>query len=228
MTTHNTHDYASHFPRRANVRVPNMSYASDVNTEGRFRAELGILVAALATGIVNAQSINTALAKSQAGLVANHRSKMGKYGRNVTVVLSGAGTPAVTVFGLDYLGQPMSENFTGAGTTPQVGKKAFKEVTSITSALVASTTISVGYGTVLGLPFAASKLHTGEEYIDQVATTDAGTFAAAVLTAQTATSGDPRGTYAPHANNVPNGARDITVICQAIEGDYHGLPHFTS
>ena len=224
MTTHNTHDVASFFPRRANLRVPNMSYSAEVDTNGKFRAELGVPVAAAAAGIFSAASINTTLVKSSSGLIA-HRDNMGRYGRNVTIVLSGAGTPTVTVFGYDYLGQPMAEQFTGNGTTPVVGKKAFKEVTAISSTLVAATTINVGYGDVLGLPYAAAAIN--EEYVDQAVPT-AGTKTPAVLTAQTATSGDPRGTYTPHASAVANGARDFVLICLAIEGDYHGLPHFTS
>lgn len=226
MTTHNTHDYPSHFPRRANMRVANMSYSADVNTEGRFRAELGVLPAAAAAGIISAQSIaSPGLTKSSAAVIAGHRANMGKYGRNLTLVLSGAGTPAITVFGLDYLGQPMSELFAGNGTTPVVGVKIFKEVTSVTAAATA-VTMNLGYGNTLGIPYAAGAIL--EEYVDQKVPADAGTKAVALLTAQTATSVDPRGTYIPHTNNIPNGARDITLICQAIEGDYHGLAHFTS
>lgn len=224
MTTQNTHDYADHFPRRANLRVPNMEFCTDVDANGKVRMELGKPVAALATGIVNTASIATALVKSTSVIVANHRSKMGRYGRNVTVVLSGAGTPAIEVFGLDYLGQPMSEQFTGAGTTPVVGKKAFKQVLSVSAAATA-VTMKVGYGDLLGLPYAVAAIT--EEYVDQAVPT-AGTKGVALLTAQTATSADPRGSYTPHASAVANGARDYVLIATAIEGDYHGLPHFTS
>lgn len=224
MTSHNTHDYASHFPRRSNMRVANMSYSADVNTEGRFRAELGPVPALLATGILNVQSIAVASTKISTGLVANHRNNMGKYGRAISVVLSGAGTPAIVVFGLDYLGQPMSESFTGAGTTPVVGKKAFKEVTAY-SAEATAVTMSIGYNNILGLPYATGAIL--EEYLNGAVPANAGTKVIAILVAQTATTGDPRGTYTP-VTVLPDGARDWVVICQAIEGDYHGLPHFTA
>lgn len=224
MTTQNTHDFADHFPRRANNSVRNMVYAADVDKNGFVRMELGTPVAAAAAGIISAQSIASALVKSSAGILAayNYKTMMGRYGRNVTIVLSGAGTPAVTVFGTDYLGQPMSETFTGNGTTSVVGKKAFKQVTSI-SADATAVTINVGYGTILGLPYAIGAVLA--EYLDGVAAVT-GTTAVAVLTAQTATSGDPRGTYLP--NSVPNGSRDYVVVGKVIEGDLHGLPHFTS
>lgn len=223
MTTHNTHDVAAYFPRRANMRVPNMKFHSDVDTDGAYRAELGAPPAAAAAGIISAQSINGALTKSSASVISGHRDNMARYGRNLTIVLSGAGAPTVTIFGLDYLGQPMCEQFTGNGTTPVVGLKAFKEVTSISSTAIAATTINVGYGDKLGLPFATISLI--KEIMDQAAAT-AGTFVAAVLTAQTATSGDPRGTYVP--NSVANGSRDYILTAMAVEGDYHGLPQFTS
>ena len=225
MTTHNTHDVATHFPRRANLRVDGMSLHSDVDVTGLCRMELGAPPALAAAGIVSAQSIAVALVKSTSGLVANHRNNMGRYGRNVTIVLSGAGTPAVIVYGLDYLGQPMSETFAGNGTTPVVGLKCFKEVTSISSDAVGGTTINVGYGDKLGLPFAVGAIT--DEYVDGVIPT-AGTKTVAVLTAQTATSGDPRGGYTPHASAVANGSRDFVLIGKVIEGDLHGLAHFTS
>lgn len=226
MTTHNTHDYASHFPRRSNMRVPNMSFTADVDRNGMARMELGAPPAASATGIILAQSIATALVKSAAGLIlTGHRQNMGRYGRNLTVVLSGAGTPAMELFGFDYLGQPMSEQFTGTGTTPVVGKKAFKEVTFFSSGLVAATTVNVGYGDALGIPYAVGAFT--DEYVDGVTPT-AGTKVTAILTVQTATSGDPRGTYTPQASFLANGARDYVLIGKTIEGDYHGLPQFTT
>lgn len=226
MTSHNTHNYATHFPRRSNLHVENMSFSADVDRNGKVRMELGVLPAADADGIVAAKSIATALDGETASIIADHRDNMGAYGRALTIVLSGAGTPAVTVHGLDYLGQPMSETFAGNGTTPVAGKKAFKEVTSFDSALVAATTINIGYGNVLGLPYAVGAIT--EEYVDGVAPT-AGTKVVAVLTdPQTATTGDPRGSYTPHASFVPNGARDIVLVGYAIEGDYHGIPHYAA
>lgn len=220
MATQNTHDYADHFPKRANQSVRNMVFAADVDKNGYVRMELGKPPALDADGIFAALSIATALTKNTTGLLS-HRANMGRYGRNVTIVLSGAGAPTVTVYGLDYLGQPMAEQFTGNGTTPVVGKKAFKEVTSISSTLVAATTMNVGYGDILGLPYATTKLET--ELMDTVAAT-AGTFVTALQTAQTATSNDPRGTYLP--NSAPNGSRDYVLVGIALEGDLHGLAHY--
>lgn len=223
MTTQNTHDYASHFPRRANVSVRNMVYSADVDRNGFARMELGQPPALSAAGIVSLSSIAAAVVRSSVGIVANHRASMGRYGRGITVVLSGAGTPAMEVFGMDYLGQPMSETFTGAGTTPVVGKKAFKEVTGWSSGLVAATTVSIGWSNILGLPYAIGAFT--DEYLDGVTPANAGTKVIAILVTQTAATGDPRGTYTP-VTVLPDGIRDWVIVGKVIEGDLHGLPHF--
>src|SRR5215471_20195454 len=115
---------ASYNPRRANVRVNNLAYASGVNINGECRVELGAPVAAATSGIMSAVSINAAVTKGGTVVSTWRPSMMGPYGRNVTVALSGAGTPTVTVRGRDYLGQPTSENIVAAGATGVAGKKA--------------------------------------------------------------------------------------------------------
>jgi hypothetical protein len=212
--------HPSYNPRRANVRVNNLNFASEVNPNGQARIELGIPVAAAAAGVMSAVSIATAVVKGGTIVSTWKPSLMGPYGRNLTVVLSGAGTPTITMRGRDYLGQPMSEQFTGNGTTPVVGKKAFKWVDSLSSGLVAGPTVNVGYGNVLGLPYAITKV-TDEFQDDAVAT--AGTVAVAVAT-QTATSGDPRGTYLP--NTVPDGAKKYDLIALTVQNQLHGTAHF--
>lgn len=220
-----TNSHASYFPRRANSRVNNLAFASEVDISGLVRIELGAPPAAAAAGIMNAVDIAAIVTKGGTIVAAfNPDTMMGPYGRNLTLVLSGAGTPTVTVRGRDYLGQPISENFVATGATPVVGKKAFKSVDSITtSAGVAATTLNLGYGTTLGLPYAMVKIDT--ELLNNVIAT-AGTFAPAVLTAQTITSGDPRGTYIP--NSAPDGVRDFVLGGYVVNGQLHGLPHFSS
>lgn len=219
------HDYANYFPRRANSYVANLVYDANVNVEGTVRAETGLVAAAATNNIMSAQDISTQLTKG--GTIASTfrpATMMGRYGRNVVIALSGAGTPTVTVYGRDYLGQPMSEQIVGTGATPAVGKKAFYSVDSIsTSAAVAATTINVGTGVVLGLPYAMLKMN--EEYMDDTIP-GAGTFVAATLAAQTATSTDPRGTYTPAT--APNGAHWYVVIGRGLSGQLHGVRHYAT
>lgn len=225
-------NHADFFPKGVNNFVDNMQYHSEVGSDGICRVDLGSPIVADADGIfadvdiASAQSgFATFAAAYTEGMQGEDGAGNAPYGRNVTVVLSGAGTPAVTVHGRDYLGQPVSESFVGAGATPVVGNKAFKWVDRVDSDAVAATTLDVGWGVKLGLPFKAQALI--QENVNDAVPADAGTFVAAVTTdPQTATSGDPRGTYAPHANNVPNGTRSFRVLVQCDKNKLHGVKHY--
>lgn len=212
------------FPQRTNDHVPNMQYAADVGDDQMALIVLPAMVAADADAILAAQSI--ASAGTVTTLAAGFTSDaMGKFGRNVTVVASGAATSLVTVSGRDYLGQYMSENLTLNGTTSVVGKKAFKHITAITFAATAATTINVGYGNALGLPYRTFRMQY--ELVNNVLAANAGTIISAVDGDQTATSGDPRGTYTPHSTLVPNGAREYKVTLFVDNTNLHGNPHYS-
>lgn len=211
---------AEFFPDKVNLYVPKMHYHSDIEGAGLVRVTLGNPPAADADGILNDQSIATAgITYAASFLTLYSPTVMGKYGRNVTVVASGAATSLVTVRGVDYLGQPMTENFTLNGTTPVVGKKAFKKVDSVEYAATAATTIDVGWGALLGVPFAA--------IVHAATFKDGGT---ATLTGrvttdpQTATAGDPRGTYS--FSNAPDGTRVFEVAYWADRENLHGIAHY--
>lgn len=220
----------SYYPAGVNEYVPNMSYAADIDINGHIPIDLSPLVpmlAASATGILNAQSIAAAVDTSTfVTAFANNQNVseayMGRFGRNVTVVASGAATSNVTVYGTDYLGQPMAESFTLNGTTPVVGKKAFRRITRITAGITAGTTINVGYGNVLGLPYAY--IGEGVSYTDDVLNSSQGTFVARVAS-QTLTSDDPRGTWTPAAGNVPDGTRRHKIKYQTLKGNLYGARH---
>lgn len=220
-----TTNHASYFPRRSNSRVDRLAFASEVDISGLCRAEVGVLPASSANAIMNLVDIAAIITKGGTVLATfNPDTMMGLYGRNVTVALSGAGTPTVTVRGRDYLGQPLSENIVAAGAASVVGKKAFKSIDNIsTSAGVAATTLNLGTGNVLGLPYAFIGIHV--EIIDD-AVVGAGTFVAATTAAQTITSVDPRGSWTPSA--LPNGARNATILGWCLPGQLHGVAHFTS
>lgn len=83
----------------------------------------------------------------------------GTYGRTLRVTPSAdpGNAGSFTVFGEDYLGQPMGETFTGASGSTAIlyGKKAFKRVlyTKIVTATTNAVTWAVGTGFRLGLPY---------------------------------------------------------------------------
>jgi hypothetical protein len=216
---------ATSYTEGVNYFVPNMQLHSDVTTPGLARPFIINSVPALsATAILNAQSIATA-GSATAFAAGYSKDNMGDYGRAVQIVLSGAGTPTVDVRGRDYLGQPMRETLTGAGTTPVIGKKAFKYIDTITWTAVAATTMNVGTTDILGLPFCSDALV--QENVNDAVPANAGTFVAAVKTdPATATTGDPRGTYAPHTNNATNGSRTYRLVTQCDKSKLHGIKQY--
>lgn len=216
----------SYFPYGVDLHVENMRYASDVNHEGPFEVELTpdyAPIAADADLILDAESIATAGSTTdfESGFTQTE-DQMGKFGRNVTVVASGTATSKVTVYGYDYLGQHMAEEFTLNGTTAVTGKKAFRYIKSVEYAGTADRTIDVGVGNVFGLPY--KMLGQGISYTDNVENNNTGTFVAGVDT-QTLTSGDPRGTWSPHGDNAANGSRKYTLLYRADKENLHGNKH---
>lgn len=213
------------FPRRTNQYVPNMQYAADVRKGGTGKIRIPAMPALDADGILAAEDI--AVAGSTTTFAATLTvAAMAKFGRNVTAVASGAATSTVTVHGHDYVGQPMTEVLTLNGTTPVLGKKAFKFIDKIEYGATAATTINVGWGNVLGLPYKLLKAYT--ELVDNVVATSAGTFVAGNNSAGTGTSADSRGTLAVHTNHAPDGSRYYDVEALFDESNLLGLPQYTS
>lgn len=211
--------------------VPAMQGGADLGGQpmhGRFT--FGKPLVALATAILSAQSIAAAV-NTRTFAATYTVAAMGPYGRNVTVVASGAATSNVTVIGRDYLGQAMRESFTLNGTTPVVGVKAFKYIDNITAGITAATTINVGYGARFGVPYKVMVVE--REYADNV-NAAAGTLTVPNLTdPQTATTTDPRGLYTP--TTTPNGLIEIEVevlysafVNAAGNGGLHGIKHFNT
>lgn len=210
--------------RRTNDYVTNMAYAADAVHGAPTRLELGVPDTADANGILAAQSIAAAGSTTTFASTYSH-DVMGKYGRNVQIVASGAATSTVTITGYDYLGQPITETLTLNGATPVLGKKAFRFITDVAWGLTAATTIDVGWGNGLGVPYCVQKLIA--EIIDNVEAASAGTVVVGAAT-QTATSADPRGLWTPHSSLVPDGSRDYTLIALLKDGDLHGSAHYSA
>ena len=207
--------------------VPAMAYSADVNYNGGTRVNFGAPAANNATLLATALSVAAAGSTDLSGSAVFPEP----YGRVVSVVLSGAGTGNVTVRGWDYLGQPITEVLALNGAANVAGKKAFKSVGSITYPTVGAVTMNVGTGSALGLPYKA--LRCQFETANGVAAA-AGTLLPPVLTdPQTATTGDPRGTYNPTTS--PDGSTVITAVFDmandinaAGNGGLLGIKHFAN
>lgn len=210
------------FPRRINEHVRNMAYAADV----RFGGIGTIVIPAAAAAAVLIAALGGGAAVTQTDLTLS-----GKFGRNISVVASAAtgANATVIVRGKDYLGQSMYETITVAnatGTTAVAGKKAFKYVTSVEVGVATTgATFAVSEGNVLGLPYKSQKLVS--ELVNMELPGTAGTLVDGLTTngAQSATSDDPRGTYAPHSSVIPNGAREYTLTIMHDTSNLHGDAH---
>ncbi len=213
-----------------NYYVPAMQAGGDLGQalQGRFSLGLAVIAASAAL-ILSAQSIAAAVDTTTfAAGFANTEAQMGRFGRTLTLVASGAATSAVTVYGRDYLGQKVREDYVLAGTTPVIGKKAMKYVDRVVAAITAGTTINLGVGTGFGLPYVTTKVNA--EWADDVSAAVATLTAPVFTDPQTATTGDPRGTYVP--TTTPNGAKEITLDCEftnrvnaSNNGGLYGIQH---
>jgi hypothetical protein len=214
-----------YYPVGPNMFVPNMQYAADVFLEGKLFVDLTPNFAPLtasATAFLSAQSIATA-GNTSTLLSASTEAQMGKFGRCLQYVASGAATSTVTATGFDYLGQPFIETITLNGTTIVNGTKAFRRVSNIAWTLTGGTTINVGYRDCFGLPYASQG--DSVDYTSSVRSAVQGTFVVRVA-AQTATSGDPRGTFVP--NSAANGTNRYQMTYEPYRAALYGARHVTS
>jgi len=211
-------------PRRINRYVPAMAYAVDVSHGAPTQYKFGTPAAADTDGALDGGTIGTS-----AVTLTDFNGVLGdtadaEYGRNVTVTGQTSGDDAdVTVNGRDYWGQPMSEDFTLSGTSTQTGSKAFYTLDSVdVGANTQASTLDVGWGGELGLPYKTVAVHVELSDGSQEAST--GTLTAPVLTdPQTASTGDPRGTYSP--NVTLDGSTEVEIYAIAdrgVNGDGNG------
>jgi hypothetical protein len=156
------------------------------------------------------------------------------YGRTVTLAVTVAltGSTLVRVYGEDYLGQPMSEDFVVAGAT---GKKPFYRILSargMPTDTTAIAAITVARGPNLGLPFKGS-IEWAKEAGAFIDLAFAKIVAPDLTDPATATTGDTRGQYIPTA--APDGVKEYVVSLRADtslnvnnNGGLHGIRHFNA
>ncbi len=115
----------------------------------------------------------------------------------VTGVSGGAGG-AFLVSGYDVYGYPMTETITAAaGVATNNGKKAFKFIASVVPQFTDAHNYSVGTTDIFGLPMRADTWDQALVWFNSALITASTGFVAADTTSPaTATTGDPRGTYA--------------------------------
>jgi len=217
---------ADYLPQKINQYVPDMTYSADVVMEGPVEVKLGALAALDVNGILLLNDMTVA-GNVTTFESAWSRSVMGPYGRGITIDAAGATTSEISIYGRDYLGQPMKETADLNGTTQVEMTKAFAWIEKITWEAVAEDLI-VGWNDVIGLPYNTQALThelvnaAGAGFI-KVGTL--GTFVAAVVTdPNTALLGDVRGTVA--SNDIPDGTSEYTVYCIVDRSNLHGVAQF--
>ena len=219
------------FPRRLSQYCAAMQYCADVQVGDNGRISFNSPIVATAAQFVSAQSIAVA-GSLQAASLLNAATIDAPFGRNLTFVLSGVGTGTLIADGSDYLGQPMSESAAYNGATPVVMNKAFKTIRQLTWTAVAATTINIGVGSQLGIPYKAIKVWTEEVGGAPVGTV--GTLTnPSLVDPQTLTTADPRGTFL--ATTALNGVNIISATFEfasdvnaANNGGLHGLAHYSN
>jgi hypothetical protein len=131
--------------------------------------------------------------------------------RAVSATLAGGGTPTtITITGFDEYGQRMSEAITTVAGATTNGKKAFFQISGVTTSAGTGAAVTVGTTQLIGLPVRV----TSGVYISHVGwdtgfAIDTGTLAVADSATATTTTGDVRGTFSP--TSAPNGIRRLVL-----------------
>tara|TARA_R110002167_G_scaffold20078_4_gene73915 strand:+ start:2347 stop:3186 length:840 start_codon:yes stop_codon:yes gene_type:complete len=150
----------------------------------------GIVVSQNLTALGVFSSSGTAAAAIAAGALAGTMD----YPRNI--VAAWTGTAVITITGTDVYDVALVQ--TSASGTSLTGTKAFKTVTNV-SVSGNVTSLTVGTGDVLGIPYALAGEHDVVSfYADAVEEKLAATFVSQVTTVATGLTGDTRGTVNPN------------------------------
>jgi hypothetical protein len=221
----------------SNMYVPAMNYSSEMCEGQPSVFSLGTPALAAAAAIATGVAAN-AVAGTQAHFETAWTSDA-TYGRNVVVTPSGVPGNAnvIKVHGRDYLGQPMTETFTGsaAASAALVGNKAFygRIWTEIVTPSTNAITFTVGTGSKLGLPYKGLVVFAKENNVTLLtAASQANQTAADLTDPATGVTGDPRGTYT--ATAALDGIKEIVVgllgdnaVNASGNGGMHGIRHFS-
>lgn len=166
------------------------------------KVSLGSPAALDADGYAAAQAVATAKNLTLNGAL----SGVADVARGVQAVSSDAGdtTQTVTFYGLDGYGIAVAETLTLTGTTPVLGKKAFKSVSRIAVSAACTGNVSAGTSDKLGLPLRLNAIADHLRVFFNDAVDASATVVKGDATTATATTGDVRGTVDP--NSACNGS----------------------
>lgn len=182
-------------PGERDVRDPNGKVPIlRANSLRVVQVNLGAPITADADGISASQSVGVAGSFLLNGALLSGGKMVLDVPRNV--VGAWTNTSVITVTGLDEYGNRVVES--SASGTSMAGKKAFKEILSVTSS-ASITGATIGTGDVLGLPLFLESAGLVLKELQDGAAPTAGTVVVGDSAKATATTGDVRGTYDPNA-----------------------------
>lgn len=228
---------------RIGLDVPGLSYRDPTNVDAppnkvtplyARRISLGAPLTADADGIATAAPAGGSGSVTINGAQASGGVATMDVPRNVVIPKTALGTLVGATFavtGLDVFLKTMQETIAGQGTgTDAVGVKAFYKVTSVviggTSLASATTSFTVGFGDVLGLPVHLPAAANVIKELEDLAAASSGTIVAGLSTAtvSTATTADVRGTYDP--SSACNGSKVFELLVLLSDPDFKGNPQF--
>lgn len=161
--------FPTFFPERTDQRVPSMGFVAGAEDDGILRIDFGAPATLDADGLIDGITMvnGSAVTATRADMVAYEIP--GPFGRRLTAVASSTNTRAVTITGIDFLGNKVVETHTLTSTTAITTKKCFKWLTSILFASASdTTTVDVGWNNDFALPYNVTR-GIGE-FIDEVYT----------------------------------------------------------
>jgi hypothetical protein len=222
------------FQQGINMYVPAMQWAASINMNAGSVVSLGRPLVANDAFVIANTPTNGA-ANSSVYFPAPVVLSDATYGRPIVLTTLGAGTATLSVFGEDYLGQPMSENFAPSSVTPVNGKKSFYRVLGVKTITPTGGAVGCKIGTqaaLLGLPFKGS-IEWAKEAGVLIDFAFANYVAPDLTDPATLTTGDPRGQYKAVATF--DGVKEFVISLRADtsinannNGGLHGIRHFNA
>lgn len=159
--------------------------------------------------------------------------------RSLRYISSNAGdtTQTVTTRGYDVFLNPMAETVTLNGTTPVLGKKAFKYILSVTASAAMTGNLSVGTTDTFGMNVRVDRWEYLIAFMNGALVTTSTGWTVSDQAVATATTGDVRGTYT--VQSASDGTKRLMVMVNlplfnaasatpAVPASMFGATQFTS
>lgn len=227
-------DYArqSNFPSGINEYCPKLTGCAGKGDDQEYMMDLGTPTAVGVSSILLTAAVGATYTVADflaTGDLVGGKIVSAPWGREIDFIASGAATNAITIYGRDYLGQPIKKVLALNGANRVVTACAFKYLDSFVIASGGSATVNVGYTVRLGLQYRTVAVN--HEMADETRAAP-GTLVAPVNTDPlTNIAGDPRGLYTP--TTLADGVVRLRLSCLLLStlnangnGGLHGIQHY--